>query len=69
MYRVWFEDFIDRFYKSYDKAREACWNFIADSCEYLHCGFFLSTRKTFSGGFVVQTNIGSFIFFFVTGND
>ena len=32
MYRVWFEDFIDRFYKSYDKAREACWNFIADSC-------------------------------------
>ena len=28
MYRVWFDGFIDRYYKSYDKAREACKRFI-----------------------------------------
>lgn len=32
MYRVWFEGFVDRYYKSYDKAREACRNFILNSC-------------------------------------
>lgn len=33
MYRVWFEDFIDRYYKSYDKAREACKRFIISQKE------------------------------------
>ena len=28
MYRVWFVGFVDRYYKSYDKAREACKRFI-----------------------------------------
>lgn len=32
MYKVWFNGFIDRYYKSYDKAREACRNFILNSC-------------------------------------
>lgn len=32
MYRVWFEGFVDRYYKSYDKACEACRNFILNSC-------------------------------------
>ena len=32
MYRVWFEGFIDRYYKSYNKAYEACRNFILNSC-------------------------------------
>lgn len=28
MYRVWFDGFIDRYYKSYNKAYEACKRFI-----------------------------------------
>lgn len=28
MYRVWFNGFIDRYYKSYENAREACVKFI-----------------------------------------
>ena len=32
MYRVWFEGSADRYYKSYDKAYEACRNFILNSC-------------------------------------
>ena len=33
MYRVWFEGFVDRYYKSYDKAREACRRFIISQKE------------------------------------
>ena len=28
MYRVWFEGFVDRYYKGYENAREACVKFI-----------------------------------------
>ena len=30
MYRVWFQGFVDRYYKNYDKAREACEEFIKE---------------------------------------
>ena len=30
MYRVWFQGFIDRYYKNYDKAYEACEEFIKE---------------------------------------
>lgn len=32
MYRVWFEGFIDRYYKDFEKAYEACQEFILNSC-------------------------------------
>ena len=33
MYRVWFDGFIDRYYRSYEKAREACKRFIISQKE------------------------------------
>lgn len=45
MYRVWFEGFVDRYYKGYENAREACVRFIkmterdADAQNKLLCEF------------------------------
>lgn len=33
MYRVWFDGFVDRYYKNYDRARKACERFILSQKE------------------------------------